>query len=1146
MLKLTDITAKTTIVDNDTEQTLSIIQTKWTGSVLTIYFTDSSGNLNQKLLTPADETKYSIAVDSLPFTFTANADEFKLVSEAQRIKFAHLYDPYLAIHNSLVEPLPHQIDAVYGTMLTRQPLRFLLADDPGAGKTIMTGLYIRELIIRGDLQRCLIVTPGSLSEQWKEELYKKFGLDFEIISSSRIESDTNVFHKVPLCIARLDILRREEYKTLISNTEWDLIVCDEAHKMSASVSGTKVEYTKRYHLGEELSKITRHFLLLTATPHTGIEASFQIFMALLDADRFADVSALKHITQDYSDLYRRVVKEEMKKFDGTPLFPERITETVEYDLSPDEYELYEAVTKYVTDEFNRADKLESGRKNNIGFALTTLQRRLASSPLAILLSLKRRRDRLNKKLSEANFFETEYEKPYFDEEDYDDDFNADEMEEAEEVFVSKVTAAQTSDELRAEIAILDKLVEMAEYVYSAGTDTKYLQLISLFYDNEYMVSHDGQRRKIIVFTEHRDTLEYLVDKLREVLRNDYNVEYIHGGMKRDDRRAVEDRFRNLSEVYVLVATDAAGEGINLQRAHLMINYDMPWNPNRLEQRFGRIHRIGQTEVCRLWNLIAHQTREGAVFLRLLNKVEQIRTALSGKVYDILGQVKYQNKPLRDLLIAAIRYATNQQKIVEYSDIIDEALNSEETKKLLTDEALESSLFDIYQIKSDMEQQAADKLQPHFIANFFNAAMNHLNDNCIRTRKPEPGIFEVKRVPNAIRNRDIRHIQPAYERVCFDKKLARSNVEHITPEHPLLKSLIDDICSKYTPLLQQGTIFIDHTDTNDAIRLLFYIEDTIRNDTHVLSQQIYFVEMLSDKSTQNVGAATYLSYKTPTEAQQKQIIAYIEKQDWLSRDLSQTVMQFAIENISLSHLREVKEKKLKHLKKIQTATEKRLQTLIDYYEKLHYELLEREKTHKPNPKKNASDAKIKSDEFYYRLQQKRREMERERNIYPIEPRILSAAIIVPYQLLMNICDISDNSYTIDMLAKKQVEQIAMAAVIDYEISLGYIPTDVSSQNLGYDIHSKLPPDKHTGSTTINRHIEVKGRSIGADSITMTKNEIIKAKNLLQTYILAIVFVDGTNTQIHYVVNPLDPTAELIPISQNYLIADLLKKNKGGIG
>ena len=422
-----------------------------------------------ELLYRQDEARLEVAEQGQPWSFDGDGALFRLVSEALRIRLAHLFDPVLAVHTSVVEPLPHQITAVYESMLPRQPLRFLLADDPGAGKTIMAGLLIKELIARGDLERCLIVCPGSLAEQWQDELSQRFQLPFEIMTNDKLEAARtgNWFLEANLVIARLDKLARDEQvqqKLQAPDTGWDLVVCDEAHKMSASFFGGEIHYTKRYRLGQLLSTLTRHFLLMTATPHNGKEEDFQLFMALLDSDRFEGRFRDGVHVADVSDLMRRMVKERLLKFDGKPLFPERIAYTVPYQLSEAEAQLYEAVTDYVREEFNRADALANAKRaGTVGFALTILQRRLASSPEAIYQSLRRRRERLEGRLCESEESRRPgwATAPELDAEDIEDldDAPGHEAEAAETRILDQATAAHTIAELKAEIDTLKMLEE---------------------------------------------------------------------------------------------------------------------------------------------------------------------------------------------------------------------------------------------------------------------------------------------------------------------------------------------------------------------------------------------------------------------------------------------------------------------------------------------------------------------------------------------------------------------------------------------------------------------------------------------------------------------------------------------------------------
>ncbi|WP_260502647.1 DEAD/DEAH box helicase [Paracoccus yeei] len=385
-------------------QPVQVVSVDWIGDqAINVVYRDHNGTVAEAVLYRDDEHRLDVEQNGRPWSFDADGALLRLVTEANRIKLAHFFDPYLAIHTSLVDPLPHQISAVYGEMLPRQPLRFLLADDPGAGKTIMAGLLIKELIARSDLERCLVVAPGSLVEQWQDELGQKFNLEFDILSRDMIENSRsgNPFSDRDRLIVRLDVLARNEelQEKLMSAREWDLIICDEAHRMSATYFGGEVKYTRRYQVGQKLGQVCRHLLLMSATPHNGKEEDFQLFMALLDGDRFEGRFRDGVHYADTEDMMRRLTKEELLKFDGRPLFPERRARTVKYQLSEGEAALYTAVTEYVRTEMNRVQRFAEGdgkKRNNVGFALQILQRRLASSPAAIYQSLKRRRERLEK------------------------------------------------------------------------------------------------------------------------------------------------------------------------------------------------------------------------------------------------------------------------------------------------------------------------------------------------------------------------------------------------------------------------------------------------------------------------------------------------------------------------------------------------------------------------------------------------------------------------------------------------------------------------------------------------------------------------------------------------------------------------------
>ncbi len=532
--RLEDLTSGSVVAGLASGGAAKVVHVEWFGDqAAKITFEDAFGSVRNRLVYRDEEATLSLLEQGRPWSFDGDGHLLRLVSEAYRIRLAHLFDPYLAIHTSRIEPLPHQITAVYGEMLARQPLRFLLADDPGAGKTIMAGLFIKELMIRGDVERCLIVAPGSLVEQWQDELYDKFGLSFDILTRDQMEATRtgNPFAERRLLIARLDVLSRnlDLQSKLTAAREWDLVVSDESHRMSASFFGGEIKYTKRYQLGRIVGGHCRHFLLMTATPHNGKEQDFQLFMALLDADRFEGRFRDGVHQADVTDLMRRLTKEELFKFDGTPLFPERRAYTVKYDLSEAEAALYAAVTTYVRDEMNRAERFaaegDDKRRMNVGFALQILQRRLASSPAAIHESLRRRRERLEKRLAEEQiprrgaeaWLVRDNDLPGWEPEDEDELEYApgDEAEASEEEVLDKATAARTIAELEAEIETLRELEGKAAALRRSGADTKWTQLNGIL-DHPLMVDGHGNRRKLIVFTEPRDTLNYLAGEPRYV------------------------------------------------------------------------------------------------------------------------------------------------------------------------------------------------------------------------------------------------------------------------------------------------------------------------------------------------------------------------------------------------------------------------------------------------------------------------------------------------------------------------------------------------------------------------------------------------------------------------------------------------------
>ncbi len=1174
---------------------VTVVSVQWFGSeALELTYKTASGKVANELLYRHDEPRLELVEQGRPWSFDGDGALFRLVSEAQRIRLAHLFDPVLAVHTSVVEPLPHQITAVYESMLPRQPLRFLLADDPGAGKTIMAGLLIKELIARGDLQRCLIVCPGSLAEQWQDELYRRFHLPFEILTNDKLEAARtgNWFLETRLVIARLDKLARNEdvqQKLQAADCRWDLVVCDEAHKMSATVFGGETKYTKRYRLGQLLSTLTRHFLLMTATPHNGKEADFQLFMALLDGDRFEGRYRDGVHTADVSDLMRRMVKEKLLKFDGTPLFPQRIAYTVPYKLSDAEAQLYKIVTDYVRNEFDRAEALENDKRaGTVGFALTILQRRLASSPEAISQSLRRRRERLEGRLRELEVLQRGGQAapivaatvPDLDSEDVEDLEEApdNEVEAAEEEILDQATAARSIAELRIEIETLQGLEAQALAVRRSGTDTKWRELASLLgeiFTPGAVVHHVAEsdapygagaippprpspRQKLVIFTEHRDTLNYLESRITTLLGRKEAVVVIHGGIGREERLKVQESFRHDPEVQVLLATDAAGEGINLQRAHLMVNYDLPWNPNRIEQRFGRIHRIGQTEVCHLWNLVTEETREGDVYRKLLEKLEQARQTLGGQVFDVLGKLQFEGKSLRDLLIEAIRHGEQPEVKAYLSTVLDTALDRKHLQELLDEGALVPDAMDLSQvrrIREDMERADARRLQPHYIESFFHEAFKRLGG---AVKQREARRYEITHVPAPVRNRDRligigEPVLPRYERIAFEKSLVAPQGEplaaFVCPGHPLLDAVIDLTLERNRDLLKRGTMLVDERDGGSRPRVLFYLEHAIQDagitragERRVVSRRMLYVEMDADGAARHVHYAPYLDYR-PLAAGEPGCEAILDRPEcqWIKRGLEQKAQAHAIADVVPEHLAEVRGHKLELIVKTEAAVKERLTKEITYWDHRAEELKLQEQAGRPNAKLNSNEARKRADLLQGRLQQRLEELKLEAQLSPLPPVVLGGLLVVPRGLIRAMtgqasASLGNSTAPVDT----QISAArARAIVMDIERSLGFEPTDREFEKLGYDIESRIPD---TGKL---RFIEVKGRVSGAPTITVTRNEVLYSLNKPDDFILAIVeFTGELNGQethrSHYLRQPFQREPDFGVTSVNYDFAELLAR------
>ena len=1116
-------------------QTVNIVVTEPAGEMLNVVYKDDAGKFEARLISVDDVANLEINSD-VRWTFDGDGKGFRLASEGRRIELAHLFDPFAAVQTATIQPLPHQIDAVYGHLLPMQPLRFLLADDPGAGKTVMSGLYIRELILRGDLDRCLIIAPGSLVEQWQDELFDKFGLSFDILSRDMVEAARtgNPFAERNKLIVRLDQLSRsQELQAKLEATDWDLIIFDEAHKLSAHLYGDAVNETLRYKLGKLARDQARNLLLLTATPHNGNNDDFNLFLALLDPDRFEGKVRGGKIP-DVSDVMRRLVKENLLTFEGKRLFPPREAVTIKYDLSSEEMGLYEAVTSYVQEGMNRAKELEQGPDKRkglaVGFALAALQRRLASSPNAIMESLRRRAERLGKQLTDAKRdgglgltqgSMTRIDDPDgFDSDDYDDD----EFRKLEDEAIEGAVLASTIAELEREVTELRLLENLARTLRSSGVDRKWNELSSILQSNEF--NSGDEPRKIIIFTEHKDTLTYLVERISTLLGSDDAVAVIHGGVNRDTRRRVQDAFRNDPKTRILIATDAAGEGVNLQRANLMVNYDIPWNPNRIEQRFGRIHRIGQTQICYLWNLVANETREGRVFERLFEKIEEQRKLYGDQIYDCLGDAQI-NKALQELLIKAIQDESDPKAQAWVDEIVDAEIGSR-LKSVMNERALADNVLDessIHGIKHQMELALARRLQPGFIEAFVRASLDDVGG---RIAQRETGRFQISRVPADVRSRQREiqaggHIQSEYERVTFDKDCVTSDsnilrAELVCPGHPLLTGLVSTIHDKYADALSAGVTLVDETDLSDRVRVLVALEHSVSDgriengSRKTISRRFQFVEIDEAGNISDPGAEPYLNYR-PVTPSESAVVASISH-EWATQGIDSVAQNWATANLAGPHHASVNEVVQARVERVRVAVRLRLDSEIRYWDRKAEELKQQELRGKKT-RHSSGRARSRADDLESRKALRLRELEAESDLVNHSPIVVTTALIVS-QGMLNRLQGSD-VVTIDPEVAKDTDRRAVAAVMAAERLLGRDPVEQDHNNPGFDI---LSTDLVTQTVYF---IEVKGHRPDTTEIHVSASQIRKAKMNPERFRLAVVRVPNEpelDPHVRYFLKPFD--------------------------
>lgn len=1067
-----------------------ILQAEEHGSVwrLVVVGAKTGRYFGERWLGLAELAQLSLEAAPAP-DFSGRPEAVFLGLEAHRIRLSHQFDPLHALHVSLIDPLPHQIDAVYFHMLPKTRLRFLLADDPGAGKTIMAGLLLKELKGRGLVERVLLVVPGHLRDQWLRELREKFGETFLVVDRGLLQNTygRNPWREFPQVLTSLDFAKQEEILQTLADVEWDLVIVDEAHKLAAYRYGEQTKKTQRYRLGELLAKNSRLLLFLTATPHRGDPENFRLLLALLDPDLFANAELVEEaVRRGENPLVLRRLKEDLKTIEGIPLFPPRHVHTVVFQLSPEEQDFYWALTHYVREEFNRA--LDAERRN-VQFALVLLQRRLASSLYAARKSLERRKDRLQKLLEKGEFLR---ERGEVDEEELEDLPEAERWEKEEEL-LSKLTAARTLAELRAEIATLEGLIDRARELERAGVETKLNQLRHLL--EELARQHPGE--KLVIFTESRDTLEHLAGHL---CRWGHSVTVLHGGMNLEERIRAEAEFRDRTQI--LVSTEAGGEGINLQFASLMVNYDIPWNPNRLEQRMGRIHRYGQQKEVHIFNLVAGDTVEGEVLRRLFEKLEEIRRAMgSDRVFDVIQEVLY-GKSLADLILEAIAGRRTLEDIVREIQAIPDAEAIRRIRQA-TAEALATRHIDLSRILGEERKARENRLVPEYVEACFERAAQFLG---LSARKDADGLWRVGPVPAALRHRSadfkarFGEVRPDYRRLTFHKDEAfKKGAEFIAPGHPLFEAVLEEILARTEEDRARGAMFRD--PRGRLAGTLFLVEASLTDgQSEVAGKRLFAVLATPDGRLESVHPAILYDLE-PGEG----------RVPWAPPD-AERVRAFVAQALLPGFLAEVLAERRRQADIRSRYGLHSLDILLAEADGRLLDLEDRRARGEEIPEVVFEQARRRKEELALRRKNLEERIRRETTLLPGEIRVLGVAAVLP-------------SPTEKALAPDpEVERLGMETVLAYERAQGRNPVDVSRENLGYDVRSEGPEEV--------RYIEVKARA-RPGPVTLTQNEWLMAHRLGKEYWLYVVTLEPEGPKLWILRDPARLPAEKKTVVQ-YLL------------
>jgi SNF2 family DNA or RNA helicase len=1111
---------------------------------------NQQGELRDAYLTTAEAEEILVSQEQ-ETEAPIDASQFFLFIESARIKTAFDYDPHFAVSLSGVRPLPHQLEAVYERILPQVRLRFLLADDPGAGKTIMAGLLLKELKLRNAVERVLILAPAPLTLQWQDELRSKFSETFEVINSTLAKGQLagNPWERFRQCIASIDFAKQDDVAPGILQVDWDLVIIDEAHKCSARTQGDDLRRTGRYKLAEELSRISERILLLTATPHQGNVDQFHNFLRLLDPEQFiSDKLNPQMLRLEDSPWFLRRIKEELQDFDGRKLFKKRYPITVPFKLSEPELHLYDQVTKYINKYLGKT----KGRKQAaVALARTVLQRRLASSLNAIFSSLKKRQRRFADLLEELDGLSvaeqrarlTNLGKP-IDSEVESDDCDEEQLED----LAVESTVAEQLEQLREELRELERLVKLAQQTIDIGIETKLNALKECLERAEVDELKDG-RGKLLIFTEHRDTLEHLKQNLTIW---GYSTCEIHGGMNALARKAAQKDFQFYKQI--CLATEAAGEGINLQFCGLMINYDLPWNPNRLEQRMGRIHRIGQERDVFIFNFMAANTVEGRVLEKLLQKLEEIRNAMGDRVFDVIGQLLQLNDIRLEEMVQEATYAkASEDEVMEQIEQLDPK-RLEELEQA-TGVALATSHVDLSQIRRTQDQDyisEEQRLMPRYVEEFFKQSCEFLRLN-LETRAD--GLWRIPYVKEEFRSTNLDAVrrlgtpEKNYPKLTFYKEHLVSSFHQdadlMSPGHPLFAAIAERVDAQLNEQIRTGSAVFFDADAAQPYRIYFFEVQVAGQQRQgqdvVLKAQLC---ALAETATGELALVPPdclndfapasellpdLTIQPPAPQEQQQA------EEWLK-----VKIQFPMINQSRQQRQRELQIRQDYLKQ---AMESAIREAQNTQMKLAAKVAAGDETYRVA--RDNAQKKVRDLQERYKIKQT--ELDYLKIVRPGRVAYLGTALVHPASAAVADCS--------EMRNDPEVEAIAMQWVLNYERDRGWQPQDISKDcdGSGFDIRSVGPADPETGKALVRR-IEVKGRAQLHQKVSLTVNEWRKAQQLGDSYWLYVVWgCKTTNPQLLTIQNPakklVGDAKEIKQVTRYIITADALQRNaangtKGG--